>query len=169
VCSVTPADITTTTYNTGTFNALMHYLEKLNDYYNKVENKARTNRDSITKILTNSPEDKLAYLKLQDDYENESLNQLLKNSNNLGERCLEKDGRLIQQIDPVFQDPTESKIGRAHFLAPRKNLFGNLYPTYWFNICVIWLMSISLMVTLYFDVFKKILDLFGNIKFSKKK
>ena len=73
----------------------MHYLEKLNDYYNKVENKARTNRDSITKILTNSPEDKLAYLKLQDDYENESLNQLLKNSNNLGERCLEKDGRLV--------------------------------------------------------------------------
>lgn len=169
ICSISPNDITTTSYNNGTYNALIHYLEKLNDYYNKVENKARKDADSITGTLISTPEDKAAFLKLQDDYENESLNQLLKNSNNLGERCLEKDGRLIQQIDPVFQDPTDSKIGRAHFLAPRKNFFGTLYPTYWFNICVIWLMSISLIITLYFDVFKKVLDLFGNIKFSKKK
>lgn len=168
-CSVKADDITTTTYNKGTEAALRSYLEKVNDYYNKVEIKARRDADSITASLIKTPADKEKFLAVQDEYENESLNQLLKNSNHMGERCLEKDGRLIQQIDPVFQDPTESKFGRAHFFAPRKNLFGTLYPTYWFNICVIWLMSVSLMITLYFDVFKKTLDIFGNIKFSRKK
>jgi len=168
-CSVKADDITTTTYNKGTEAALRSYLEKVNDYYNKVEIKARRDADSITASLIKTPADKEKFLAVQDEYENESLNQLLKNSNHMGERCLEKDGRLIQQIDPVFQDPTESKFGRAHFFAPRKNFLGTLYPTYWFNICVIWLMSISLMITLYFDVFKKTLDIFGNIKFSRKK
>jgi hypothetical protein len=46
---------------------------------------------------------------------------------------------------------------------------GSLIPTYWFNISVIWLMSLSLMVMLYFDVFKKVLDFLGNISFKKKK
>lgn len=168
-CGIKPEDITTTTYNKGTEAALRAYLEKVNDYYNKVEIKARRDADSITASLIKTPADKEKFLAVQDAYENESLNQLLKNSNHMGERCLEKDGRLIQQIDPVFQDPTESKFGRAHFFAPRKNFFGTLYPTYWFNIFVIWIMSITLMITLYFDVFKKVLDVFGNIKLSRKK
>jgi hypothetical protein len=67
----------------------------------------------------------------------------------------------------VFLDPTD-KLGRAHFFAPRKNLFGTLIPTFWFNIGVIWVMSIIMMITLYFDVFKKVLDFFGNIQFKKK-
>jgi hypothetical protein len=46
---------------------------------------------------------------------------------------------------------------------------GSLIPTYWFNMSVIWLMSISLMVMLYFEVFKKVLDAMGNISFKKKK
>lgn len=168
-CGVKLEEITTTTYNKGTESGLRAYLEKVNDYYNKVEIKARKDADSITASLIKTPADKEKFLAIQDEYENESLNQLLKNSNHMGERCLEKDGKLIQQIDPVFQDPTESKLGRAHFFAPRKNFLGTLYPTYWFNICVIWIMSFSLMITLYFDVFKKVLDVFGNIKLSRKK
>jgi len=52
-------------------------------------------------------------------------------------------------------------------------LFGTMISTFWFNIGVIWFMSITLMVTLYFDVMKKILDFFGmlidKIPFFKKK
>ena len=103
-------------------------------------------------------------MKLKDDYENESLSQLVKNSNDIsGERSLEKDGRLVQQIDPVFQDPMESNIGRAHFFAPRKKFFGIYYPTMLFNLCVIWAMSLILMITLYFDVFKSALDGTGRL------
>jgi hypothetical protein len=111
-------------------------------------------------------------VKLKDDYENESLTQLVKNANDIsGERSLEKDGRLIQQTDPVFQDPIDSKLGRAHFFAPRKKLGSSYFNTFWFNIGIIWLMSLVLMVTLYFEVFKKVLDGLGSLAsvFTKKK
>ena len=92
----------------------------------------------------------------------------MKNGNDMGLKCLEVDGKLIQRIDPIYLDPTDSNIGRAHFLAPTKKFLGHLYPTFWFNLTVIWLMSISLMVMLYFEIFKKVLDLLGNISFKKK-
>jgi hypothetical protein len=97
---------------------------------------------------------------------------LVKNANDIsGERSLEKDGKLIQQTDPVFQDPIDSNFGRAHFFAPRKKFGGIYYNTFWFNICVIWVMSLVLIITLYFDVFKKILDgmEMGVSVFRKKK
>jgi hypothetical protein len=52
---------------------------------------------------------------------------------------------------------------RAHFFAPRKKLLGMYLDTFWANILVIWLMSISLMVTLYFDLMKKGLDKLENL------
>lgn len=149
-------------------NSLKAYLTKVNDFYIQKENSARKGKDEVVQKMTKTESEKAEFQKKQEQYENESLNQLMLNSNDFGERCLEKDGRLIQRIDPVYLDPTESNIGRAHFFAPNKKLFGTLYPTFWFNIFVIWIMSITLMITLYFDVFKKILDLFGNISFKKK-
>lgn len=163
------ADITPLKYSDAIVEGIKDYFKRLNDYYINIDKAAYKKADEVTMAMTQTPEAKEKFQELQDNYENESLNQLVKNSNNMGERCLEKDGRLIQQIDPVFQDPTDSNLGRAHFFAPRKKFLGVLYPTFWFNIAVIWMMSVSLMIMLYFDVFKKVLDLFGNIKFSKKK
>lgn len=148
--------------------AVFSYLDVLKDKYNNIDKKARKEADELTLKLKKEGD----IVKLRDDYENDYLSQAVKNANDIsGEKSLEKDGRLIQTVDPIFADPTESKLGSAHFYAPRKNLFGSYYSTYWFNICVIWLMSISLMVTLYFDVFKKVLDFFGNIfsVFQKKR
>ena len=89
-------------------------------------------------------------------------------NSDFGDKCLEIDGRLIQRSDPIYLDPTDSNFGAAHFYAPNKRFMGNLIPTYRFNLAVIWLMSISLMVMLYFDVFKKVLDFFGNMSLNKK-
>lgn len=154
-------------YTPEVSNSLKNFLAKINEHYINYENKARKGKEEvIQKLIKQYGND--GYLKLQDDHENESLNSLMLNSNDFGERCLEKDGKLIQRIDPVYQDPTDSNLGRAHFFAPNKKFMGKLFPTFWFNMAVIWLMSISLMVMLYFDVFKRIIDLFGNIRFKKK-
>jgi hypothetical protein len=69
---------------------------------------------------------------------------------------------LIQRTDPIFLDP-DNNFGRAHFFAPQKKLFGNLYQTFWFNLCVIWSMSLFMMITLYFDLLKKLLDGMGKL------
>lgn len=155
-------------FNADVITGVFNYLKLVNDKYIAIENKARKESDELTSKLKNQ----LDIVQLRDDYENENLSQLVKNATNLtGENCLEKDGRLIQINDPIFCDPTESNIGRAHFYAPRKKVFGAYYSTFWVNIIVIWLMSISLIVTLYFDVFKKVLDGFEALfsKFKKKK
>ncbi len=168
-CEVLPS-INADQYNDAVVAGIKSYLTALNDYYITAENSARKKLDAIAVKMQPNEAAKAAYQKLQEDYENESLNSFVKNSTDFsGERCLEKDGRLIQQIEPIFQDPYESNFGRAHFFAPRKKFFGVLYSTYWFNICVIWMMSLSLMITLYFDVFKKVIDGLGNISFFKKK
>lgn len=162
--------ITTKQYNDAVAAGIKSYLTNLNEYYITAENSARKKQDAVAVKMQPNDAAKAAYQKLQEDYENEGLTAFVKNSGDIsGERCLEKDGKLIQQIEPIFQDPTDSNFGRAHFFAPRKKFLGVLYSTYWFNICVIWMMSLSLMITLYFDVFKKVIDGLGNINFFKKK
>jgi ABC-type multidrug transport system ATPase subunit/uncharacterized tellurite resistance protein B-like protein len=156
-------------YTPEVVKSLKDFLAKINEHYINRENKYRTERDQLVQSMTKDSVSKANYMALEDDYTNDILEQTMLNSTDMGERCLQKDGKLIQRIDPIFLDPTESNLGRAHFLAPTKKLFGHLYSTFWFNLSVIWLMSISLMIMLYFDVFKFVLDMLGNISFKKKK
>jgi hypothetical protein len=154
-------------YTPAIASSLKQFLAKINEHYINFENKARKQEDEVTqKLIKQLGNDK--FIALKDDYTNEALDQFMLNSNDLGDRCLEHEGKLIQRIEPIYLDPTESNLGAAHFYAPNKRFMGKLFPTYWFNISVIWLMSLSLMVMLYFDVFKKILDFLGNINFKKK-
>jgi len=154
-------------YSSEVSKSLSLFLNKINEHYIIRQNKMRDEREEVLKKLQKTLGNE-NYIKLQQDYENEGLYNLVKNANDMsGISCLEKDGRLIQRTDPIFTDPSESNLGAAHFYAPNKLLLGKLIPTYWFNIAVIWLMSISLMVMLYFDVFKKVLDTLGNINFKK--
>jgi len=160
-------------YNEDVSNAIKTYVdETLKSFYISAENKARHNEEKIVEELINKHGNDWL-VELRENYENESLSHLVKNSDDIsGEKSLEKGGRLIQQIDPVFQDPTDSNIGRAHFFAPRKKFLGRYYSTFGFNIFVIWSMTAVLILTLYFDVFRKILDnsaaLFQNLKMKKK-
>ena len=72
----------------------------------------------------------------------------------------EVDGQLIQRSDPIYLDPQNF---RAHFFAPTKLFFGKRIDTFWFNIAVLWFMCITLGITLYFDIFKKIMDGLGKL------
>jgi ABC-type multidrug transport system ATPase subunit len=155
-------------YTPAIASSLKQFLAKINEHYINFENKARKQEDEVTQKLIKQLGNE-NFISLKDDYTNEALDQFMLNSNELGDRCLEYDGRLIQRIEPIYLDPTESNLGAAHFYAPNKRFMGKLIPTYWFNISVIWLMSISLMIMLYFDVFKKVLDFLGNINFKKNK
>ncbi|MBA3664815.1 MAG: ATP-binding cassette domain-containing protein [Bacteroidetes bacterium] len=160
--------ITVTGYNPAVAAVIKTYLTKVKDHYITVQNTSYTKKDEVTSAMQKTPAEKEDFIKLVENYNNENLNNLVKNAGELN-RCIEKDGKLIQQIDPVFQDPVDSRIGRAHFFAPRKNFFGMYFSTFWFNLCVIWSMSLFLIITLYFDVFKRVLDFFGNIRFFQGK
>ncbi|MEA3451595.1 MAG: hypothetical protein U9Q83_06785, partial [Bacteroidota bacterium] len=79
------------------------------------------------------------------------------------------ENKLVRQAEPIFQNPDNSKfIGiRAHFYAPTKYFFGKNIDTFWFNMMIIWMMSILLYPPLYYEHFKKILKALGDIKIPK--
>ena len=104
-----------------------------------------------------TPDERDAFNKLRDDYYNESLGDLVMNSNDFY-RIIERDDKLIQRLHPIYQDPMGSSMLRSHFFAPRKAIFGFYIDTYWANLFVIWSMSIFLMLTLYFDALTRILE-----------
>jgi ABC-type multidrug transport system ATPase subunit len=162
-------------FNTDAANDMRNYLNIVNSIYMKVFNENNDARDLAIHKLTDDPDTakasakKAAFNQLKDDYLNESLADLLKNTNEFN-KIIEQDGILIQRADPVFLDPYKSNMGNSHFFAARKKVFGHYFPTFWFNICVLWGMSLIMMITLYFDVLRKIIDGLGNLAgiFGKK-
>ncbi len=102
------------------------------------------------------------FVRMKNQYTNESLLELVSNKNDI-DKMTERNGRLIQRMDPIYLDPHHSQVLRAQFFAPQKPLFGIYIDTFWANMLVIWLMTIVLMVTLYYDVLRKVIDFFGNL------
>ena len=106
-------------------------------------------------------------MKLKREQYNENLTELVRNSNEIN-RIIEYKGELFQKIDPIYLDP-KNKFVKAHFYAPRKQIFGTYFDTFWINIFVIWFMSIILYVVLYFRLLRKTLDFFEEKRFILKK
>ncbi len=144
-------------FNTDVANELRRYLDILNSYYVKRSNNAASSKDKKVTLLTKGEKEKSEYQKIYNEYDNESLNDLVRNSNS-PVKILEYNNEYIQKTDPVFLDPPKDSFISAHFYAPRKAMFGKLYDTYWINLLVIWFMSVFLIFSLYFDLLKKLMD-----------
>ncbi len=153
--------------NDETIKALKKYFDILNRYYIKLYNKANAYKDNLISDLQKTPEDRQSFMTLKRRYHNENLSELLRNSNEIN-RIIEYNGELFQKIDPIYLDP-QNKFIKAHFYAPRKQVFGKYYDTFWVNIAVIWLMAVLLYVVLYFRLLKKALDFFEEKRFKVKK
>lgn len=136
---------------------MQEYLNNIQQYYIKTYNIAGDEEDKlIGKINKEKGADK--FMQMKNEYENESLIDLVTNRNSMEDKILENDGELIQRSDPIFLDPPADKFLRAQFYAPRKAIFGTYFDTYWVNMSVIWVMTILLFITLYFDALKKLID-----------
>lgn len=132
------------------------YFELLRKYYIKLYNKASNEKDQIISNQQSTPKERDRFLKLKQNYYNESLSELVRNSGEV-DRIIEYQGHLIQKVDPVYVY-SDSKLIRSHFYAPAKQLFGFFVNTYWVNILVIWISTASLYFILYYRLLKRALD-----------
>jgi len=73
--------------------------------------------------------------------------------------------RLYQNYDQIFYDP-ENRLVKAHFYAPRKQIFGTYASTLAVNTGVIWCMTLILYLFLYFRILLKILESSNKIKMT---
>jgi len=164
--------ITIKSFNADLGKRLKNYLGSLHNFYIQHYNRISKNRDLMISKMNATPEKRDLFLRVKNQNENEALADLVSNKNELN-RIKEIDGELVQQAHPIFLDPVHPGNIRAHFFAPRKRLFGQLYDTFWVNIMVIWMMSAALIITLYFDVFRMVIEGPGELidtlkkKFSK--
>ena len=138
-----------------------NHLAGYKKYYQDIYNKAVVSREAFIRARESASGPDSDITRLKNSYYNESLADLVTNVSDKN-RIIEHEGRLVQLIDPVFQDPQPGSVFdyRAHFFAPKKNLLGNLVSTYWFNILVIWFMTSVLYAVLYMNWLRKTVSLF---------
>lgn len=156
-------------FDEKTLLELKYYLRKVKKHYSVIYDNAVKSKDSWMGKFQENEKGKSEYKYLLNNYQNEKIENLVKNAGSDLEEIVENDGKLIATGNPIFRDGSKEHFIRSHFFSPTKNLFGNLYSTYWVNICVIWGMSLLLWLTLYFDVLRKILDTFSAMQFKKNK
>lgn len=140
--------------NETVFTNTKNYFLDLNNYYLQKYKNANNSRDKLASKLNKDKEARDLFIEMKDRYTNDALSDFVKDKNELN-KIIELDNHLIQKADPIYLSPDDF---RAHFYAPEKKIFGVYIDTFWVNIAIIWLMSIFLSITLYFDALKNLID-----------
>jgi len=143
---------------------LNDYIRELNTYYVKEYNYYNDEKDQLLIKLNETDELRTKFIERKDKFTNEALEDLVTNKNDL-EKIVEWKGELIQRANPVYKDPQGF---RAHFLAPAKRLFGRNITTFSANILMLWIFSIILAITLYYDGLRKLIEGISGIFKAKK-
>ena len=151
-------------FNDSVAEGVSSYLDSLSRYFSDRLSRVNVRRDAVYERLLNKLGSDGVF-QFKQDYYNNSLADLVLDK--AGEnKIIEGKGKLIRKKDPIFMDPI-SKAGNAHFYAPVKNISGWKIDTLWFNFAIIWLMSLGLYFTLLYDVIRKTLEYFENLKFRR--
>jgi hypothetical protein len=131
---------------------LILYFKQLREIYKQEANQAlKAINDKVVEL---GP-DTVMYLKKM--YFNDALSDFATNRNDLT-KIINYENKLIQKSDPIYKIPKNSSFFNAHFYAPVKVAFGQKIDTMIANITVIWLMTALLTITLYFDLFRILIE-----------
>lgn len=149
-------DLNASKYNSDVSAKINNYLAVNKDFFTKVMNRANAKKDKIYNELSKKLSGESNVIKLRQKYFNNGLADLVLNNSELI-KIYEKDGHLVRTKTPVYKEPGNN-LGRAHFYASTKNIFGYKIDTLWFNIIILWIFSAFFYTSLYFDWLKKILE-----------
>lgn len=143
------------------------YFNALKEHYNKVFFAANEKKDLF--ISGNIKKNKEKFNRIKDDFFNETISDIVRKVFEKN-RILRDGDKLVQMIDPIYQvpEPEYYMDFRTHFFAPQKHFAGRYYDTLWFNISVVWILTILLYAVLYFDLLKKSLEYMNDLKLFKK-
>ena len=147
------------------------FLKALRQFYANKISKGSDEQEGKIRQMTDTPEKAAEFSALKSRYVNEAVSNTVKNVSS-SDRIIEYEGRLIQKIFPIYMDehrPLHFFDLSANLYQPTKHFAGLYFDTVYFNIAVIWSMTLFLFITLYFDVLKKFIQLLeGNRKYRRK-
>jgi ABC-type multidrug transport system ATPase subunit/uncharacterized tellurite resistance protein B-like protein len=156
--------LTLTKFDSGVYKTTLDFQEKLKQFYiNRYNNADRAKEEKIRQY-TNTPEKERRFEQFREEYHNEAISDFVKNLSET-HRIIEKDGKLIQKIYPIYKDPDPDHMVdfNAQFYMPAKHFLSFNVDTFIFNTGVIWSMTLTLAILLYFDVLRRIIDGIGNL------
>jgi ABC transport system ATP-binding/permease protein len=158
------SDLTPTRFESSVYNQAYSFLESLKKVYVNRYNNADKRKEAKIDDMMNTPEKEQAYAHFKERYHNETITELVKNISET-HRIIEKDGKLIQKIYPIYKDPDPDHFidFDAQFYMPAKHFMNQNIDTFYFNTGVIWSMTLVLGILLYFDVLRRIVDGIGNV------
>jgi ABC-type multidrug transport system ATPase subunit/ABC-type multidrug transport system permease subunit len=151
-------------FDSLTYQKTSYFLEVLKKLYISRYNKADQQKEKIISDATNSPEKDKAFESFRRSNQNEAITELVRNTMETN-RIIEKDGKLIQKIYPIYKDPDPDHLVdfNAQFYMPAKHFLNQNIDTLFFNIGVIWSMTIVLALALYWELLRKVIEALGNI------
>jgi ABC transport system ATP-binding/permease protein len=155
-------------YDSVVYGKTRKFFVILKQYYNNRAAAASARKEKRIAEITAAMGGRKQFDSYADSYQNESVGVLVKNQDDPN-RIIERRGELVQKIFPIFKDPDPDHFidFNAQFYLPFKHFMNASIDTWYFNLCVIWIMSISLYVTLYYDVLRKIIVTFENISLKR--
>ncbi|MBS1543006.1 MAG: ATP-binding cassette domain-containing protein [Bacteroidetes bacterium] len=146
-------------YDSALYRKTKTFLTTLKQFYGKKSNTAGKRKEQILNDWQTQlgGSDKLD--SIRNIYQNEAVSAMVKNLDD-PDRIIERNGRLVQKIYPIYKspDPEHWIDFNAQFYLPSKHFAGREIDTLYFNLVTIWLMSVLLYVTLYYDLLRKLIN-----------
>jgi ABC-type multidrug transport system ATPase subunit len=145
------------------------FLSTLQKFYRNKQQFWSDKLDSIKYLLNDTPSGFQLQQLLRTRNYNETLSEMLEGKG-ASTRIAENDGKLIQKIYPVYYRPDESKFLdiASQFYSPEKTIGYRAIDTLYVNLLVIISMTIFLMLSLYYDWLKKLMNWIEDFKLNRK-
>ncbi|MEX0981602.1 MAG: ATP-binding cassette domain-containing protein [Bacteroidales bacterium] len=125
---------------------MKNYLGQWEEYLKSESGRIAAEKENLMQTLIAALPNPSDLVKLKQQYHNEAVADLVLNRNEM-KKILEYDGKLIRKDTPVFHVPG-SGAGRSHFFSAVKVVGSFQIDTIWFNILVLWLMTLFLYIAL---------------------
>jgi len=157
-------DLSYDNFNEQIADQTILFLEQIRVAFNHRTNNLNKIKDQKHSELIKKYGEK-EVIKLKKNYYNEKLAEFVLDKTQI-KMFIHYNNEIIRKKDPIFSD-SDSKIGRTQFYAAQKNIGEKPIDTLIFNIVVLWLFSLFLFITLYFEVFRRIIDFLSRLKLKK--
>lgn len=142
------------------------YLDSLSSAFSAKLSARMSKKDHIYQSLKKKYGAEEVY-RMRQNYRNESLADLVMDKTS-EYKILNIGNKLVRKMDPVYMAPVY-RDGRAHLYAPEKYIGNIRIDTFWFNLLVIWMMTLFLYAMLWHDTLRKVLVKASELSMLKRK
>lgn len=140
-------------------------LKALKEQYLQLYRNALYDKEQHYKTLLSNLGSNESVYALKRRYHNNAVEELVLNKRELS-KIVKTDNRFIRHYNLGYAIPTATN-GRSHLFAPVKRIGNTYFDTLWFNILVLWFLSLFFYITLLTNIFHTLNTYLDRFKFRR--